>query len=186
MLFIGTRFCVMGDWDISTQPQFRLIIRLVPSRIFGTGADPSTSGIMKELQALDLTGLTVLDVGSGSGILAFAVSALGASSVIATDSSKEACSLIQKNARNNTLSPGFEVRHVGKREFAIECDLVLANLGNDRANIEVMEDATAPRMITVVTAQGVLGLEVTCVLAGWRVASRREITGGFVVTLERV
>jgi ribosomal protein L11 methyltransferase len=79
----------------------RIALRICPSRAFGTGEHPTTRLCLGELESLDLAGRTLLDAGTGSGILAIAARRLGASGVVAFDNDPEALEVARANARLN-------------------------------------------------------------------------------------
>ena len=135
----GLRAVRVGDiivappWDVDdpagplrgTRPT---IVVIQPSMGFGTGHHASTRLCLGALQQIDVRGLSVLDVGTGSGVLAIAASRLGASSVLAIDDDPDA---IQSAGENLVLNPGVDVtlRTVDLRSATLGShDVVTANL----------------------------------------------------------
>jgi len=79
-----------------------IVVQIEPSRGFGTGHHQSTRLCIALLQARDLSGLTVTDVGTGSGVLAITAAKLGAAFVTALDTDPDAV----ENARENIVANG--------------------------------------------------------------------------------
>jgi len=106
---VGNRFVVepVNDLDnpsaAAAPGEFtgRIALRICPSRAFGTGEHPTTRLCLEELESLDHAGRTVLDAGTGSGILAIAARRLGASGAVAFDNDPEAIQVARANARLN-------------------------------------------------------------------------------------
>jgi ribosomal protein L11 methyltransferase len=95
---VGRRFWIdPGDPSDSLPPSGRVALRLPASRAFGTGGHESTRLALAALEDQELTGRTVLDAGTGSGILALAASALGARLAVGCDIDAEAVLVAREN-----------------------------------------------------------------------------------------
>src|SRR5439155_14506237 len=103
-----------------------------PGMAFGTGHHPTTQRCLIELQELLQPGMSVLDVGTGSGILAIAAVKLGAGYVEAIDVDDVAVIAARENAVRNDMGDDivFRDRSISTRAGSNEhtFDLVLANL----------------------------------------------------------
>ena len=79
-------------------------LELEPGRAFGTGLHETTQLVSEALGGLELEGQAVLDVGTGSGILALIALAFGAASVRGTDNDPDAVAVSNENAERNALT----------------------------------------------------------------------------------
>ena len=116
------RIIVAPPWDTPVT----LVIK--PSTGFGTGHHATTRLCLAALQQIELDGRTVLDAGTGSGVLAVAASRLGAAEVTGIDDDADA---IQAAWENLALNPGAQVSLIVGDFRTTELtavDVILANL----------------------------------------------------------
>ena len=79
------RFFIVAPWSNDETPSGLLRLPVHPGLAFGTGRDTTTQLCLEALEQMVHPGMEVLDVGTGSGILASAAHLLGASRVVACD-----------------------------------------------------------------------------------------------------
>jgi ribosomal protein L11 methyltransferase len=145
-----------------------LTIVIQPSMGFGTGHHATTRLCLAALQAIDLTDRFVLDIGTGSGVLALAGKALGAARAAGLDHDPDAV----ENARENlALNPGlrdvvFHVKDLSSTELPV-ADVVTANL------TAALLVRTALRLVAAVRPGGAL------VLSGVLANERDEVAALF-------
>lgn len=125
------RLAVAPPWDAGTaagDPDVQTII-IEPAMGFGSGHHATTRLCLEAVQRLDLRGCRVLDVGTGSGVLALAAARLGAAAVVAIDVDPDALENARGNAVLNGNPPEVEFRQADFRdELGLTADVVLANL----------------------------------------------------------
>ena len=109
-LRIGQRVILKPSWEeYPTQPG-DLVIELDPGMAFGTGLHPSTRLCIAALEECVRPGDAVLDLGTGSGVLALVAVKLGAGSVLATDIDTLAVRVAGENAALNGIAVGDVLR----------------------------------------------------------------------------
>lgn len=102
---IGQRLIIKPTWlqlD-ETAAQNRIIIELDPGIAFGTGYHPTTHACLEALEQLITPGMTILDLGAGSGILTIAALKLGAAAAVALDIDTQAITAARQNFRRLRL-----------------------------------------------------------------------------------
>ncbi|MCP3139174.1 50S ribosomal protein L11 methyltransferase [Pyxidicoccus xibeiensis] len=123
------RLWVGPPWDVKNAPEAAVRLVIEPKMAFGTGDHPTTALCLAAVDAYmkDHPGASVLDVGTGTGVLAIAAKKLGAGRVVATDNDPVSVELAQENQADNG-TPDIEVS--GKELTAVDgtFDLVLANI----------------------------------------------------------
>lgn len=123
------RFIIAPPWDMPADDVDATVIVIEPSMGFGTGHHATTRMCMRLLSDLDVSDLTVLDLGTGSGVLTMAAALSGARRVIGIDVDVDAIQSAETSARLNTLPDtiAFQVSDFRSAPPA-PADLVLANL----------------------------------------------------------
>jgi ribosomal protein L11 methyltransferase len=101
---IADSFFVIPSWEESSCPDDRLPIRIDPGQAFGTGTHETTQITMEALERWIEPDHVVLDLGTGSGILAIASRLLGAGRVFACDIDPEATEVARANIQRNSES----------------------------------------------------------------------------------
>jgi ribosomal protein L11 methyltransferase len=122
---------IAPPWDVPTEDRETdpLVIIIEPSTGFGTGHHATTRLCLLVMQQLELRGARVLDIGTGSGVLALAAWKLGAADVVAIDSDPDALDNARDNIARNGAAPSIDLIRDDLATLRIErADLVLANL----------------------------------------------------------
>jgi ribosomal protein L11 methyltransferase len=119
---------IAPPWDIPVGSGFGRTIVIEPSMGFGTGHHATTRLCLAALQRIDLRGRSVIDVGTGSGVLAIATRRLDASGVLAIDDDPDAIAAAEANVRLNEESRiALETADLRSAKIG-QFDLVIANL----------------------------------------------------------
>lgn len=127
---VGARFGIIPGRPVSgSAVRDRIPMWLEPRMAFGTGTHESTQLCLEVLETLPLTGRSVLDIGTGSGILAIASAKLGAEPVLACDIDPVAIQVARANCFRNRVDRRIrlftgEVEALADRGY----DVILANL----------------------------------------------------------
>ncbi|MGE7951788.1 50S ribosomal protein L11 methyltransferase [Lysinibacillus xylanilyticus] len=127
---ISERFTIVPTWEeyapVSTD---ELIIELDPGMAFGTGTHPTTVMCLQGLEKVVKEGDTVIDIGTGSGVLSIGAALLGAKSVHALDLDEVAVRSAQENIVLNKVDDKVSVFHGNLLDTVKEpADVVVANI----------------------------------------------------------
>ena len=99
---VGDDFFVLPSWENTAVPDDRLAIRIDPGQAFGTGTHETTQLTIEALERWLGSEQVILDVGTGSGILAIAARLLGAKKVFACDIDPVAVQVARANIERNS------------------------------------------------------------------------------------
>ena len=164
------------DSDANREPRTAsretpIVIVIDPSMGFGTGHHATTRLCLELLQKREVSGARVIDVGTGSGVLAIAAWKLGAAHVVAIDNDPDALQNAQDNVVRNSASGAIEVVNLDLSSASLErADLVMANL-----TASVIQ-RYASELQQLVTKDGVL------ILSGFSGDEIGEVAGAFHAT----
>ncbi|MCL1913436.1 MAG: 50S ribosomal protein L11 methyltransferase [Eubacteriaceae bacterium] len=128
---VGSKLLVKPAWE-AADPEGRIVISIDPSNSFGSGTHESTQLCLAALEDNVLAGMSVLDVGCGSGILSSAAALLGASSVLALDIDEASVNTTINTAKLNNVDN--KIRAILSdllKEASGVFDLVVANIFAD-------------------------------------------------------
>ena len=128
---VGRRVLVKAPWHDYQPARDEIVVELDPGMAFGTGLHPSTQLAMIAVEDELVPGDRVLDVGTGSGVLATAAALLGAAAVDGVDIEPVAVRSARENADRNGVGSIVRIEQgsVGDGQpFHAEYDLVVANI----------------------------------------------------------
>ncbi len=190
---VGQRLVIVPSWREYRARPDEVVLDLDPGMAFGTGIHPTTRLCLALLERHVKPGTRVLDLGTGSGILAIAAAKLGAGSVRALDIDAVAARVASENATRNDVTGAVRVEHgdLSLVEADEAFELILANI-----NLRVI-GATLPGLAGhlavdgVAVCSGVLreqeaALRAAVASAGLRVRERRREGDWLAIVLARV
>jgi ribosomal protein L11 methyltransferase len=130
-LRITPRLIVKPPWEEYARQKGELVIEIDPGMAFGTGTHPSTQMCLRALEEVVRSSsslLSMLDLGTGSGILAIAAHKLGVKRVLAVDIDPVAIDCARKNAAVNKIKIGIDFRVGSLDGLRRKFDILIANL----------------------------------------------------------
>ncbi len=128
---ISERFVVKPTWREYEPQEDELVIEIDPGRAFGTGTHPTTSLCIKLMEENIKEGNTVIDVGTGSGILMVAAEKLGAGKIVGTDIDPVAVEVAEENLLLNKVDMEKAKAYAGDLVTVVQnekFDVVVANI----------------------------------------------------------
>jgi len=164
------RLVIKPPWERYPRKKGEVVIDINPGMAFGTGTHPTTQLCLRALENLIPAfpyPPTVLDVGTGSGILSIAAHKLGARKIVAVDLDPVAIESARENARANGVQEGIDFRIGSLGGVMRRFDIVVANLLPQ----EILK--IAPSLVRRVSSEGFL------VVSGILSVQKKEIAGIF-------
>ena len=120
------RFLIRPTWADATEAGEALVVELDPGMAFGTGLHPTTQQCLEVLSEAELAGRSLLDVGTGSGILAIAAGKRGAGPIVATDVDELAVRAARENCERNDVTATIALGSAA--DVTGTFDVVVANI----------------------------------------------------------
>jgi ribosomal protein L11 methyltransferase len=178
ILHLGRQIVIKPSWLEYAPEPGDVVVELDPGMAFGTGLHPTTRMCLVALETRVTPETTVLDVGTGSGILSIAAAKLGAQTILAVDLDPIAIETATKNVATNHVQaavqvmPGTVSAVAPERQFDLICINILA---------EIVADLTPGlagvlRPGGIVIASGILDYKAEDVIEAWQAAGI-EVTG---------
>jgi len=157
VLHVGRHIVIRPSWRDYTPTPGDIVIRLDPGMAFGTGLHPTTQMCLVALEEMIYPGAEVLDMGTGSGILAIAAAKLGAGQVLAVDNDPIAVGTARGNVMINGVQETVSVVRGSLAEVSGSYDLVVVNILS-KVIVEMMGEGLATRVRPdgVLIAAGIL------------------------------
>jgi len=126
---VSDRFVVKPTWRDYAAAADEIVLEIDPGMAFGTGMHPTTVLCIRALEAVVRPGMSVLDVGTGSGILALTAATLGASRIVGVDLDPIAAAIAHRNLRLNGVT-GDSMMVAGRlvESIRMQADVVVANI----------------------------------------------------------
>ena len=125
----GERIVIKPTWESYEAKEGELVVELDPGAAFGTGTHATTSMCIKELEQLVKPGMTVFDVGTGSGILSIISAKLGAKDIQAVDYDDSVIKIVEENLAQNNVQDIVSVAQSNLMQNVHgKANLVIANI----------------------------------------------------------
>lgn len=128
VLHIGRRLVIRPSWLPYTPAEGEVVVELDPGMAFGTGTHPTTWMCLLALEDRVRPGARVLDLGTGSGILAIAAARLGARRVLALDTDPQAVAVARENVHRNGVADRVRVARGSLAQAVGRFDVAVVNI----------------------------------------------------------
>ncbi len=145
VLHVGRRLVIRPSWLPYTPLGEEVVVELDPGMAFGTGTHPTTQMCLLALEDTVYPGARVLDLGTGSGILAIAAAKLGAGRVLALDTDPQAVTVARENVHRNGVADRVRVARGSLAQAVGRFGVVAVNI-LARVLVEMAEGGLARRL----------------------------------------
>ena len=187
----GERVVIKPTWEEYEPKDDEVVIELDPGAAFGTGTHATTSMCIRQLEKLVKPGMTVFDVGTGSGILSIISAKLGAKNIQAVDYDDSVLKIVEENLEQNNVQDIISVAQSDLMQNVHgKAELVIANIIADII-IRLFDqlDEHLEQGGTLLTS-GIIEDRIEDVLAaaekhGYEVVERLENKGWACITFKR-
>lgn len=127
---VTDRIVIKPTWEPFEAAEGEIVIEIDPGMAFGTGTHATTRGCLRLIEEVVLKGgmTTMLDVGTGSGILAIAAAKLGVERTIATEIDATAVKVAEENILLNRVDGQVRVARIKLEMIQVMFNLVVANI----------------------------------------------------------
>ncbi|MBQ9131131.1 MAG: 50S ribosomal protein L11 methyltransferase [Clostridia bacterium] len=160
---IGDRLVIVPAWEKYEPAEGELIVRMDPGMAFGTGTHETTRLVIQLLEKYTAPGCRMLDVGTGSGILAICASRLGAGECRAYDIDPMAVRVANEN-----------IKDAGLTNVTCQVSDLLKQVDNSRPYDLICANIVADIIIRMTPDVGALMHENTVLLASGIISERSE------------
>lgn len=144
-LNVGDKILILPEWETIDKPTDRTVFTVNPGMSFGTGAHHTTQLCIKAVEKHLKNGMTVLDLGCGSGILSIISLLLGAQHATAVDIDENAVKIAIENAEKNNIDISKYRTMAGN----VTCDKELLSKISDRKYDIVLANIVADVIIGI-------------------------------------
>ncbi len=125
----GERVVIKPTWEEYAPQGDEVVIELDPGAAFGTGTHATTAMCIRQLEKLVKPGMTVFDVGTGSGILSIISAKLGAKNIQAVDYDDSVLKIVEENLEQNNVQDIISVAQSDLMQNVHgKAELVIANI----------------------------------------------------------
>lgn len=128
VLELGHHVVIKPSWRDYAAEETDIVLEMNPGMAFGTGLHPTTQLCATVVEERAAPGVSVLDLGTGTGILAMIAAKLGAAPVLGVDNDPDAIQAAQRNVNANGLTDQITLRLGSLDQVDDAYDIVLANI----------------------------------------------------------